>query len=278
MRFGLGFLIFLASSLPLAAQQSTVKQTGPQMPNTAPLATGQTPQRDPQAISVIAQALNAAGGVAALSAIRDYTATGTVTYYWGGEEVKGSVTVKSRGSGQFRLDATLPEGVRSWSVNNGEGMRKEANGDMNPIEYHNGVNFGNFTDPLLSLAADSQDPTVSIAYVGLETLDGAQVHHIHTQKVLEQDRFAMLGRLTRKDFFINATTFQVVSTLDMAHPKNESDVDKSHEVDFSDYQAVDGVLVPFTISEVLIGQHTFTIQLQQITFNGSINDSDFNLE
>jgi hypothetical protein len=278
MRFGIGFLIFLAGSLPLAAQQSVVQQTGPQMPNTAPLATGQTPQRDPQAISVIAQALNAAGGVAALSAMQNYTATGTVIYYWGGDEVKGNVTVKSRGLGQFRLDATLPEGVRSWSVNNGEGMTKQTNGDMIPIEYHNGMNFGNFTDPLLSLAADSQDPTVSIAYVGLETLDGAQVHHIHTQKVLANDQTGMFGRLTRKDFFINAATFQLISTLDMVHPKNESDVDKSHEVDFSDYQTVDGVLVPFTISEIVIGQHTFTIQLQQVTFNGSVNDSDFNLD
>jgi hypothetical protein len=40
------------------------------------------PQRDPQALAILTQAVNAAGGIAGLSTIQDFTATGQITYYW----------------------------------------------------------------------------------------------------------------------------------------------------------------------------------------------------
>ncbi len=40
--------------------------------------------QDPQAVATFNQSLNAAGGVQALGTVSDFTATGTITYYWGG--------------------------------------------------------------------------------------------------------------------------------------------------------------------------------------------------
>jgi len=130
-------LVSCAISAHLAAQQT---------------ATSQTVQKDPQALSVLTQALNAAGGSAALSPIQDFKGTGTITYYWGGEEVNASVTVKGRGTGQFRLDATLPDGVRSWAVNNGTGFVRNPDGTVWPVEYDNTVNSGSLTFPYAHLA------------------------------------------------------------------------------------------------------------------------------
>jgi hypothetical protein len=254
-------LVSCAISAHLAAQQTT---------------TSQTVQKDPQAVSVLTQALNAAGGPAALSPIQDFKGTGTITYYWGGEEVNASVTVKGRGTGQFRLDANLPDGVRSWAVNNGTGFLKNTDGTVKVAGYDNSVNFGSLTFPYAYMVTLLQDSSMSISYVGLETAkNGNKVQHIQIHKVFTPDPGGMFGKLTTRDFFIDPATFQVVSTLDMVHPKNASNVNIPHEMQFSNYQRVNGVFVPFTVTEFTAGQRTFTLQLSEISFNDGLQDVDF---
>ena len=38
--------------------------------------------KDPQAVALLTQFLNAAGGLSAISSIQDFTGTGTITYNW----------------------------------------------------------------------------------------------------------------------------------------------------------------------------------------------------
>jgi len=237
----------------------------------------QTVQRDQQALTILTQVLNVAGGETALAAIHDITATGTITYYWAGEEVQGTVTVKGRGTGQFRLDASLQNGVRSWAVNNGTGFVKELDGSKKQIPYHNTVNFGSLTFPHAYMSAAQQDNSTSITYVGLETRDGRQIHHIRMRKVVpsDNDPSEVLSKLSTRDFFVDPATFHVVGTLDMVHPLNASTIDYPHEMLFSDYRTVSGVLVPFSVTEVATGQRTYAIQLNQATFNAGLKDSDF---
>ena len=47
---------------------------------------------------MLTQALNAAGGTSAVSMIQDFTGTGTITYFWAGQEVSGPVTVRGLGT------------------------------------------------------------------------------------------------------------------------------------------------------------------------------------
>jgi hypothetical protein len=242
-------------------------------------ATQQIPavQRDQQALTVLSQVLKAAGGQAALAAIQDITGSGTITYYWAGEEVQGTVTVKGRGTGQFRLDATLTTGVRSWAVSNGTGFTKETDGTVSQIPHPNTINFGNLTFPLYFMSTIIGDASTSVTYVALEAKNGVQVHHLRTQRVFpsKTDPGGILSKLTTRDFFIDSSSFQVVATQDMVHPENASTIDYPREMQFSDYRTVNGVLVPFSITEVATGQHTYSIQLNQVTFNSGFQDLDF---
>ena len=107
----------------------------------APFAQGQTTvSRDPQAVSLLTQSVNAAFGSTGLSTYRDFTATGTITYFWAGDQVLGSATVKGRGPAEFRIDASLPMGTRSYAVNYGVGALKDTDGTLKPIPFHNTVN------------------------------------------------------------------------------------------------------------------------------------------
>lgn len=234
-------------------------------------------QRDQQALTILTQVLKASGGQAALGTIQDITGSGNITYYWAGEEVQGTVTVKGRGIGQFRLDATLSNGVRSWAVSNGTGFVKETDGTVSHIPYHNTVNFGNLAFPLYFMTTIIGDASTSITYVGLEPKNGAQVHHLRTQKIFPSkvDPGGIVSKLTTRDFFIDSTFYQIVATQDMVHPEGASTIDYPREMQFSDYRTVNGVLVPFSITEVATGQRTYSIQLNQITFNSGLQDSDF---
>lgn len=236
-----------------------------------------TTQRDTQAVAVLTQAVNVAGGMTALTAIHDFVGSGTIIYYWGGKEVNGSVTLRARGSGQFRLDATLPTGLRSWVANNGTGSLKEVDGTKTPVPYHNTVNLGNLTFPIAYLATSLQDPSMSISYVGLESKQSTRVHHIRIKKVFAtgSDPNGLNSKLTIRDLFIESGTSHIMSSLDMVHSKYRSNEDFPHEVRFSDYRAVNGVLVPFSITELGSGQRLSTIQLSQITFNRNLQDIDF---
>lgn len=235
-----------------------------------------TLERDPQAIQVLMQTLTTAGGIAALSAIQNYTATGTVNYYWGDGE-QGSVVVKGRGTGQFRIDASLPEGTRSWAVNNGNGWVREADGTTDVIFTHNALNLGSLTFPSAFLSSALQDSSMSIVYVGLEVSNGTQVHHIRAQKFYPHnaDPAGLFARLSKREFFIDAHTFYLVSSEDMTHPRDNATVDYVHRVEFSDYRKVNSMLVPFSIIEYVQGQPSETFQLNQINFNVGLQDSDF---
>jgi hypothetical protein len=235
------------------------------------------PVRDQQAVSVLTQSLSVAGGLPTIAAVLDFKATGNVTYFWAGEEVTGSTTIKGRGTDQFRIDSAVSNGTYTLLVNNKSGEVKDIKGKTTPITFANAAKKGNLIFPLAEIAARVQDTTVGITYIGLTNFNGQQVHQIRTRRILTADtgHSQTINTLTTRDFFIDPQTFQVVATLDQVHPENNTQVDISHQITFSDYRPVNGILIPFSISEKIAGQITWTIQISQITFNNGLGDIDF---
>jgi len=237
-----------------------------------------TPERDQQALTVLTQSLNAAGGVSALTAIQDYKATGTATYYWAGKEVTGTTTVQGRGVAQFRIDSTLSAGNYSMVISNGSGQVTDAQGKITQIPYHNTVTLTNLSFPLVEMAIRLQDSSYNITYVGLVTKDGHQFHQIRTNKILPTNNVLLaqqIFRLTTRDFLIDPQSFQVFAVMDMVHPNNNANLSTPREVLFSSYTTTNNVSVPMSITEKVGGQQTWAIQLSQINFNVGLNDSTF---
>ena len=236
-----------------------------------------TPARDQQAVSILAQSLNASGGLTAIASLLDFKATGSVIYFWAGEEVTGTTIIKGRGTNQFRIDSALSSGNYTLIVNKGSGELKDVRGRTTPIAFANAVNKGNLIFPLAEITARFNDVTVGITYIGLTTVDNHQLHQIRTRRILTSDtgQGQLINKLTTRDFFIDPQTFQIVATLDMGHPDDKAQVDFPHEMLFSDYRTINGILVPFSITERIAGQKTWTIQLNEISFNTGLGDTDF---
>lgn len=274
---------FLLFSLPMAAQQAAppwipiTKQDPPPVTTPAP--------QDKQAVSILNQVLAVAGGAQAINAITDYRASGKITYH-GDSEVVADTTVTARGTETFRMDAYLAKGTRSVAMHDGRTSRRAEDGSIaepptagravpssDAFPYQTPLFPGSMILPYSELVPILDNSIFGISYKGIVQVDGHSAHQIQVQRVLP-------GILPSKDpttefhtrdFFIDTSTFQVLMTQDVV-PKHTV-----HRVRYSDYKVTNNVLVPFSVSEEMGGQKTWTISLSQVAFNSGLQDSDFAL-
>jgi len=234
-----------------------------------------TIQRDQQALTIIAQIITAGGGQDALLSIQDITASGTVTYY-GADQTTGNATIKSRGSNQFRLDADLPAGRRTTVVTGNSGELIDADGSFLPISRQNALDLGSIAFPYKPLISALQDSSISIFYIGLVDHNGASAYDIRIQNTYtsNQDPHGTRGAREARDFYIDSNSFVVLSISDELHFGAE-DNGIAHEIDYSNYQVENGVLMPLGVADNVNGAIDCSITIQGVIFNSGLTDADF---
>lgn len=233
--------------------------------------------KDPRAVATLTQVLNAAGGAAAIRAVQDFTATGSITYYWAGDEVRGTATLRGKGISAFRLDAALPSGARSWFVLNGDGKLRDTDGNVTDIPLHNALGLAALSVPLQRVAANANDASFSIYDKGVVQMGGQQFRQIRFEQPVpaKTDPDGSIGRLGTFDLFIDPLSNLIVGLHDQTHPVVSMNIDIPRALYFSDYRSVNGVLMPFSISEWIGGQRVWSLQLTSITVNTGLTEADF---
>jgi hypothetical protein len=266
------FAWFLLTGVITAHISSPPIPSQPQIGSPGDTTSTASSTKDPQAVSVLTQSLTAVGGIPAILAITDYTATGNVTYHWG-DDVQGSVTVRGSASGQFRLDANLPTGLRSEAIN-GESTIKTPDGILWQPHDQAPMSPSRLVLPYLLASRALNSPAFNLLDKGIVQLEGHSVHDIQLQRFLPgvADPDGRFREYFTVDFFIDASTFQVLMTQEVIAPNR-----LVRQIRYSDYRTVRGLLVPFSISEQVIDHPTWLIQLDQINFNTGLSDSDFQL-
>jgi outer membrane lipoprotein-sorting protein len=261
--------LFLFFAICMSALNSFSQQTG--------AASTQVVQRDPQALSILAQVLKNAGGETAIGAIQDFTASANVTYYWGDAPVQGTATIKGRGIHQFRLDAVLNGESHSWIFNQNSTFQRNPDQSISRLPSQNIVKPATAIFPLLQVASFVQDGSVSVVYGGLVNHNGQQVHDIVVQRIFakDADSTGTLSKITKEHIFVNPSNQTIVGIQDFAYRRDGGPGEFKHEMQFSSYQLADGILVPFSVTESIADQQASTIQLTNISFNTGLADSDF---
>jgi hypothetical protein len=236
-------------------------------------------QRDAQAISVLSNSLASTGGLPSLRSIQDYSATGTITYLWAGEENTGNLTARGLGTTNYRLDANLPSGDRSWVVASGQGTVKGITGTTSTISYTDALSLSGYSFPFLGMAGLLSDSSTAVKYIGVVELNGHTAHQIQAQRTFsaQLDPDGSLGKATSQTFFIDTTTFQLIELDSFVHQEGRSTDVYTRSVQFSDYRVVNGINSPFQIAESISGQKTLSIQFSSISFNTGLTDSDFQM-
>lgn len=233
--------------------------------------------QDPQAVSVLNSCIAASGGLTVISGIQDFTAPGNITYYWAGQNVQAPVTLEALGTSNFRVDAILQQGTRSWAVSNGTGALVDTNGTRTVIPYYNAVNLPVLSWRLPNIVAAIGNPSVTLSYMGLVQSDAGQAYQIQYVFNDTSNPDPSMATVNTIDYFFDPNTYYLIETLDTTYSVTNMSQGLQHEVLLSSYQNVTGVMVPFSLSEKVGGQTTWSAQLTSISFNTGLTVANFQL-
>jgi len=225
------------------------------------------------------QVLAASGGVTALTSIQDFTATGTITYSWAGEAVPGTVTVYGKGVHQFRMDANVSGGTQSLTVNGAAGTFLPLDGRKISLPSTNGMTAGSLTFPAARIVNALSNSSTSLSYLGLVNWNGSQTYQVHVAPPVDpalsmNGKFGTLGSF---DLYIDPTSYRVLELAETIWWDGDATKSYLHQLIFSNYTSSNGLSVPFSITEKIGGQQTWSVTLTSSTCNSGLSHSLFSL-
>jgi hypothetical protein len=269
MRFN---LLAFASSLLLISNSS---QGIPQSPSST-TSSSQTAQRDPQAIAALQQAIAALGGQAAINSLQNSVAIGAITPASAANWIEpGNFKWEddfSGGSYEFR-DELVANGITKVYAS-GHGHPAFNNGLQN-LARSSYTSMANppFHLPGVLLLRELGNSLCAIQFIETTTVVGSSVVHVRTTIVGD----AVQTTLSQQDWYLDTVSglpLRVVYRVPSNGNALEYDVTTT---DFSNYRAVSGIAVPFTMVTSLGGTNLCTATISSISFNVPLSSSDFDL-
>ena len=120
------------------------------------------------------------------------------------------------------------------------------------------------------------NPNLVVTYIGNETRLGVNVQHLHFV-IQSPAPSTLFQQLSAEDVYLNASSNLPVAITFNAHPDNDTSANLPVEIDFSNYQVVNGVQVPFRIQRLLNGSVLFDLTVQSATLNSGLTAAAFSL-
>jgi len=236
--------------------------------------TSTTVQRDPQALTVVQQAVSALGGAAPTS----LTASGTYTRPLADSTVSYPLRVEVLGANKFHWEVDTPDlgtvitvvsGTASWS-------QSTQGTEQIPIAEIPGKTLENF--PLLGLSDWASSSAIGLKMVGPETIAGKAVYHVMVKPTLSgntnPNRESVYEATHQREIYLDQQTNLPVRLRYYRHPLDWR-VGIPVDVEYSNFKTIGGISFPMTVTTYLGDQKITQIQYQSLNLNVSIADSDF---
>ncbi|HEY2460486.1 MAG TPA: hypothetical protein VGI16_06750 [Candidatus Acidoferrum sp.] len=262
-RFLLLITVSLSLAFPAAAQQ-----------NAAVAATPQPPQRDAQALKLLAQSAAAMGG-ANWSAI---TSTQEIVQYTSmrdGQPATSTRTITTRGN-SMRIDDQDASGTSAFVMDattaHGRGPGEQAR----PASRRALGNGGLTHLPALSAFARWTGSDVSATYVGLEDVAGSKLHHIILQ-LPPNTSFQPPRHEPPCHIYLDPQTLLVTQFTYSIRALTNLRVTAPVTVKYEDYRVVQGVQIPFKVTYLMDSNVVGTHVVTSISLNVAVPDSTFQL-
>ena len=238
---------------------------------------GQTaagPVRDPNALALASQALQA---LTAGTALTDITLQASATYIAGSDQETGPATLVALGNQQSRVTLNLTNGQRQEIRNGVAGVWVGTDGTAHATALHNCWTDASWFFPALSIQAALLDPTVNVVFVGLESHLGIPTEHIQISKTLprQPQMNSIIQRLSATDDYLDASSSLPVALDFSAHPEKNAGRNIDVEILYSNYQSVNGTSVPFHIQKYQEGSLTLDLTVGSVVANSGLTSSTF---
>jgi hypothetical protein len=233
---------------------------------TTPVPIPQIP-RDVNALAALTAAISASGAPAPL----DSVIQSNVQFANG-----DSATLTSKTLGRdFRLENLITTDSEQTTVRvAGEAQRRRTTAvDTETAELSASEDAGVFLLPLLISVVNNKD--FALRFVGQE---GNLLHIQFWNTYASVPSMMHLANFTKKDLWLDVAS-GLPSKLSFVRKDGDGAVPSvAVEFDFSNYQAVGAIKIPFTISRSLNGVLWGTIQVQSVRFNVGLSSTDFQLQ
>jgi hypothetical protein len=235
------------------------------------------PARDPQAVTLIASSLKAlTGGVS----VNDVVLQAGANYVAGSDEESGTATLTASGNQQSLVQLNLSGGPRQEIRNGPAGAWSGPDGTLHLMATHNCWTDAGWFFPALTLEAIAADPQTAVSYLGTDTSKGRALLHLQAaQLITGQDASvaALILRLGTMDIYLDPQSFLPLVLDFSIHPDTDANRSIPVEIQFGNYQARSGVLVPFSIRKYLQGTLTLDLVVTNVSINSGVPASVFTL-
>jgi hypothetical protein len=209
------------------------------------------------------------------SAPTDAVASGTFTRYRGETQDVVNVTLKFKGRSEARVDVADPASPTSTVVN-GEQASFTIAGKTRSIPSRSTLS-PSVALPTFSGLLNPSDNNLAFRFAGTETVDGQTASRIEIDYISPPDD--PRPRAQRRDGHL--TLWVSVTSLlpiQIEYPRisrdNPTSVFNATRV-YSDYRTISGVAVPFHQDEYGGSQRISSLQLDSISFNTGLSDTEF---
>jgi len=235
------------------------------------IAQNQTPPpHDPQALTVLKQAIANMGG----SAPGDSTASGTISTTAGGSTENGAIVVLTRGTDQTSEQIQTADG--STSVYSQGSASQVQGGKVKPLPLERAVTAQSADFPLPLFVGMLNDSDSAYVYVGLETLNGTSAHHVQLwNSFVSTPKLSALAAFSVRDIWINASSSLPVRISYADHFGEGSSGSVAFDVTLSNYATFSGIQYPLSIQKSVNGTPWATIKINSVVFNTGLTDANF---
>jgi hypothetical protein len=234
--------------------------------------------QNPQAVALAAKALAALSGP---TPINDMTLTGTATRTAGSDVESGTAVLQALGGSYSSMNLSLSNSTRQEvrnlsSLSVPQGYWITPDGSPQPFSLHNCMTDAAWFAPQLTVLSQLSNPSLIVSYVGPETRAGAAVQHLHfAVQSPSPDPTGFFQSLSAEEVYLDAATFLPVAITFNSHPDSDASVNISIEIDFSAYQSVNGVLVPFQIQKLINNSLVLDLTINSAKINQGLTAADF---
>lgn len=199
--------------------------------------------------------------------------TGTATRIYGSDRQTGTVTLQASANGQSQMQLSLSAGT--WTETQSAATPFEGQcttTDFNNVA-HSAASFNCWRGmvwflPQISLQNGSGWSDNTGTYTA--TTNGGTFHYQRRpQGIMSNSTAALIARFSAYDLHVDLSG-QIVSLTFNTHPDDDPSVDIPVEINFSNYQAVAGVLVPLHIQKFINHGLVLDLQIANVQINPTL--------
>jgi hypothetical protein len=235
------------------------------------------PARDPQALTLIASSLKALTGS---TTVNDVILQATASYVAGSDEETGSTTLTASGNQQSLVQLNLSGGARQEIRNGPAGAWSGPDGTAHSMATHNCWTDASWFFPALTLEAIAADPQTSVSYLGTDTSKGKPLLHLQVTRAPSgqtADVTALILTLSSMDIYLDPQSFLPLVLDFNTHPDIDAGTNLPVEIQFGNFQNLNGALVPFHIQKFLQRSLLLDLTVTNVVVNSGVPSSTFTL-